>query len=392
MPWQETNVMEERMRFIVELRRGDLGMSELCRAYGVSRDTGYTLKRRYEAEGVDGLKDRSRAPHSHPNAVAEEVEEAILIMRKKHATWGPKKIRPRLEAKRPHVVWPAESTIGEIIRRHGLSGRPRRRRHVPPHASPLSPCEAANDVWGMDFKGWFRTGDGERCDPFSLSDLASRYVLRLQVVERTGTAHVWPILDAAFREFGLPKVVRSDNGPPFASLGAGGLSELSVRIIKAGVTPERIEPGKPQQNGRHERLHRTVKEETACPPASNRRKQQERFDTFTDVFNEERPHEALGFATPAQRYQASRRGYAGRLREPDYPAHHLVRRVRRNGDIKWKGGRIFMNYALVGEPVGIEETDNGLWTVRFGPVILGRIDEANNFKRLKRGMHPSLEP
>jgi putative transposase len=234
----------------------------------------------------------------------------------------------------------------------------------------------------MDFKGWFRTGDGKRCDPFSLSDLASRYVLRLQALSKPDGEHVWPILDAAFREFGLPEVIRSDNGPPFASHGVGGLSRMAVQLIKAGVKPERIKPGRPQQNGRQERLHLTVKQDTAQPPASNQRSQQRRFDEFRCTFNEERPHEALGQDTPAEHYQASSRSYHGRLREPDYPADHQVRRVRHNGEIRWQGGYVFLSEALIGEPVGIAETeDNGWHTVYYGPVFLARLDPTGTLRR-----------
>jgi hypothetical protein len=223
------------------------------------------------------------------------------------------------------------------------------------------------------------TGDGRRCDPFSLSDLASRYVLRLQAVDRPDAEHVWPVLDMAFREFGLPVAMRSDNGPPFASSGAGGLSRLAVKLIKAGVRPERIKPGKPQENGRHERLHRTLKQETARPPAADRRAQQRRFDDFRHVFNEERPHEALGQETPASRFAPSPRCWHGRLREPDYPADHQLRRVRSNGEIKWAGTLVFLSEALVGEPVGIAEADDGRFDVHFGPVFLGRLDRAGRF-------------
>jgi hypothetical protein len=255
----------------------------------------------------------------------------------------------------------------------------------------LRACERPNAVWGVDFKGWFVLGNGRRCDPLSLSDLASRYVLRLQVVERPDGAHVWPLLEAAFREFGLPEVIRSDNGPPFASTGVGGLSRLAVTLIKAGVTPERIAPGKPQQNGRHERLHRTVQEETARPPAFEARAQQRRFDAFRHRFNEERPHEALGLTPPAQHYHASPRAYHGRLRSPDYGSDQEVRRVRQNGEIKWRGALIFLSEALIGEPVGVAESEtDGTWSVRYGPVELGRIGPAGHF--IKAGAHSRPKP
>jgi hypothetical protein len=256
--------------------------------------------------------------------------------------------------------------------------------------SPLSLCLSANDVWGVDFKGWFCTGDGQRCDPLSLSDLTTRYVLRLQALERCDGEQVWAIFDAAFREFGLPQVMRSDNGPPFAGTGAGGLSSLGVRLIKVGVLPERIKPGKPQQNGRQERLHRTVQEDTASPPAANWRAQQRRFDSFRRLFNEERPHEALGQTPPAKYYQPSARPYSGRLREPEYASDHEVRRVRHNGEIKWQGGLIFIGEALIGEPVGLSETEAGDWRVCYGPIELGSIDSTGKFARRKAGVHPRL--
>ena len=398
MPWRETQQMEERMAFISDWRRqvrGDpqqVSMAELCRNYGVSRRCGYALIDRYEQKGVAAFSDGSHAAHRHPNAVGGLREQAIVEVRAGHPTWGPKKIRAWLERKRPSQVWPVESTIGEILDRHGLVKRRRPRRHVPAGQTPLAMALAANDVWGVDFKGWFRTGDGMRCDPFSLSDLMSRYVLRLQAVERTDTAHVWPIFDAAFREFGPPQVVRSDNGPPFASNGVAGLSRLAVRLIKAAITPERIAPGKPQQNGRHERLHLTVKLDTANPPAASIRAQQRRFDRFRRLFNEERPHEALGQSPPADHYTSSGRSYSGRLTEPEYPTDHEVRRVRTTGQIKWKGNLVFLGEALTGEPVGIEETEDELFVVSYGPIQLGWLDQAANFTARRSGIDPRPAP
>ena len=237
-------------------------------------------------------------------------------------------------------------------------------------------------MWCVDFKGWFLTGDGNRCEPLTLSDAYSRYLLRCQALGRTDTEHVWPILDAAFREYGLPGAVRSDNGPPFASTGAGGLSRLAVKVIKAGVRPERISPGKPQQNGRHERMHLTLKQDTASPPAASLRQQLDRFQAFQQLYNEERPHQALGNPPPAEHYPPSPRRWDGVLRAPDYAEDHEIRRVRHNGDIKWRGNSVYVNQALAGEPVGLAEADDGGWTVRYGPIALGVIGHRGD--RLER--------
>lgn len=388
MPWGARSVMDERMSFIVESQRAEMSFAELCRRYGVSRRAGYKWIARYAAEGPAGLHDRSRAPRHHPHAVSAEDAAAILAVRIAYPTWGAKKIRARLRRAQPEQVWPVESTIAALLDRHGLVKHRRRRRAVPP-AAPLSVCTAANDVWGIDFKGWFRTGDGRRCDPLSVSDLATRYVVRLQALARIDGDAVWPILDAAFREFGPPLVMRSDNGTPFASTAAGGLSRLAVRLIKAGIRPERIEPGRPQQNGRHERLHLTLKAETASPPAATLRQQQRRFDAFRRLFNDERPHEALGQTPPAQHYHPPPRRYSGRLRAPDYPDGTLVRRVRLNGEIKWRNELVFVSRVLVGEPVGLEPLDDEHWRVHYGPVTLGLLDPDGRFETRKSKWGPA---
>jgi transposase InsO family protein len=385
MPWHETHVMDERMSFIVDWQRDEWSFAALCRRYGVSRRTGYKWTGRFEGFGIDGLKDRSSAAHRHPNQVEACVAEAVIGVRAAHPSWGPKKIKAWLSMRRPQTMWPAQSTIAELLDRRGLVRHRRQRRHVPAHDGPLSPALAANDVWGIDFKGWFRTGNGARCEPLSLSDLASRYVLRVQALERIDGEQVWPILETAFFEFGLPRVMRSDNGAPFASVAAGGLSRLGVRLIKAGVVPERIEPGRPQQNGRHERMHLTLKQETASPPAQTLGQQQRRFDAFRMTFNEERPHEALGQTPPAQHYDPPPRPYSGRLREPDYADDQTVRRVRSNGQIKWRGEHLFLSETLTGEPVGLSEIDDGLFEVHYGPISLGTIDRDCKFTARKAG-------
>lgn len=380
MAWREHSVMGERVCFVSDWLSGAWSMSELCRRYGISRKTGYKLVGRFSVEGASGLSDRSRAPHCQGRAIAEDVVEAIVGVRWRYPSWGPKKIAAWLEREAGERQWPAQSTIGLILQRHGLTVR-RRYRGRARASAELSPVAAANDVWGMDFKGWFLTRDGRRCDPFSLSDLHSRYLLRLQVVGRADGEHVWPVLEAAFYEYGLPKVIRSDNGAPFASTGAGGLSTLSVKLIKAGVLPERIRPGKPQQNGRHERMHLTVKRETASPPEASLTAQQRRFDAFRQEFNHQRPHEALEQETPAEHFQPCGPSYSGRLRSPEYDGADQVRRVHPNGEIKWAGARLFISTALVGEPIGLFEQDDGSFTLCYGPIPLGSIDRAGKFKK-----------
>jgi putative transposase len=258
MVWKETCVMEERMRFVDAVVDNEEAFAAVCRRFGVSRRTGYKWLERYREEGVAGLADRSRAPLHHVQAITAAIAAQCLAARRAHPSWGPLKVRAFLEQRRPQIAWPAASTIGALFDREGLTVKRRLRRRSPPSSAPFAPCMAANDVWCTDFKGWFLTGDGRRCEPLTLSDAHSRYLLRCQALERSDTEHVWAVLDAAFREYGLPLRLRSDNGPPFASCGAGGLSQLSVKVIKAGVMPERIAPGKPQQNGRLERLHLTL--------------------------------------------------------------------------------------------------------------------------------------
>ena len=384
MPWKETCAMDERFLMIGDYRKEAMSVAELSRCYGVSRKTAYKWIDRYEAEGFAGLEERSHAPHVCPHRVGERITQQVLAVRVAHPSWGPKKIRAWLDERKPARHWPALSTIGELIDAAGLAIHRKRRRRTPASA-PFQSCGGPNDVWTTDFKGWFRTGDAERCDPLTLSDAHSRYLLRCQAVERADAASVWPVFDAAFREFGLPRAMRSDNGAPFASRAVGGLSRLSVRLIKAGIIPERIEPGKPQQNGRHERMHLTLKRETASPPAANRRSQQRRFDAFRETYNEERPHEALKQTPPARHYQCSPRRYSGRLREPEYPDAYVVRRVRINGEIKWKGSLLFISEVLTGEPVGLEQTDEGLWTLHYGPIRLGIIDHRGRLCVPRRG-------
>jgi putative transposase len=380
MGWRETCSVEERMQFVLAARRGEESIAALCRRFEVSRRIGYKWLARFEEEGAAGLFDRSRAPLYHPQTIAEEIAERCLEVRRAHPSWGPVKVRAYLERQAPAWEWPAASTIGELFDREGLTVKRKLRRRSPPSSAPFAHCEAANDVWCIDFKGWFLTGDGKRCEPLTITDAHSRYLLRCQALPRTDTGHVWPVLDTAFREFGLPRYMRSDNGSPFASRGAGGLSRLSVKLIKAGVIPERIAPGKPQQNGRHERMHLTLLQEVASPPANSLREQLKRLRAFQRLYNEERPHQALANATPAERYQTSSRRFDGILRSPEY-SDQDVRRVRDSGEIKLHGKSIYISQALAGEPIGLTEHDGG-WTLRYGPITLGTI--ARRSQQLRR--------
>jgi len=387
MPWKETVALNERMKFVMECELGEETMSALCVAYGVSRRVGYKWLGRYSECGVEGLRDQSRAPQHHPNALSEAVEEAVLALRVAHPTWGPRKLLAVLErdrpgpGPRPRKGWPAASTIGALLARRGLSVPRKRRRRVAPGAGakPFADYLLPNDLWCIDFKGWFITGDGSRCDPLTLSDASSRYILRCQAMKETSGRAVRPVLEAAFREYGLPRAIRSDNGSPFASRAVAGLSPLSVWWMKLGIVHERITPGCPQENGRHERMHLTLKKETASPPAANPRRQQERFDAFGREFNEDRPHEALGMATPDSCYERSEREYPARLAEVEYPeataqGGWLVRRVQKAGEFYWKHEKVFMSEVLGDEPIGLEPVDDRYWRAWFGAVSLGVFD------------------
>jgi transposase InsO family protein len=358
---------------------GDYGISELAAEYGISRKTAYKWIERYVREGAQGLHDQSRAPRHHPNAVAEEVEQALLELKSRRPLWGAPKLRHKLQQALGEEGCPAESTVSEILRRHGLSRVARRRRRAVPSTQPFAACQGTNAVWCADFKGWFRTGDGQKCTPLTISDAYSRYLLRCQGLSgSTGMTTVHPLFIATFREYGLPQAIRTDNGPPFASTGLGGLSELSVWWVLLGIGLERIEPGQPQQNGRHERMHRTLKAATT-PARANGRRQQESFDAFRQEYNEERPHEALGQRTPSELYDASPRDYPEKLpKQRGYPDDWQKRKVRPSGQIKWKGRNLQISQALIGREIGFQPAGDGQWTIYFEGLELGAFDERNH--------------
>lgn len=377
MPWKETCVMNERVQFVSECLKEEFSMSQLCRDYSISRKTGYKWRDRFLREGPSGLEERSRARKNQPLAVSSEIEKQILDARARHPFWGPRKLRVWLQRQAPEPRWPCASTIGEILKRHGLSVPRRKRRSATPQAEPMGECKNANQIWCADFKGWFRTGDGARCTPLTITDAHTRFILRCQSMPgKTGFEQVKPLFEATFREFGMPRAIRTDNGPPFASTALQGLSRLSVWWIRLGIRPDRIRPGKPQDNGRHERMHRTLKAETAHPPQKNLRAQQKAFDQFCDQFNHERPHEALDYATPAALYSPSPLFFPRRLPElPPYPQAWRTRRVKKAGQFKWHGREIRLTRALAGQPVGFEPLGQGRWLLHFASMPIGILDE-----------------
>lgn len=384
MPWKESCAVDERLKFIADWKRGEMTVVELSRVYGVSRKTAYKWLGRYATSGPTGLAELSRAPHHIPWAVPDELVERIVEIRKAWPTWGARKIIAALKKHDLRGQLPAASTVADILDRRGLVRHRRRRRHAPPLSQPFQECKAPNDVWCADFKGRLVLGDRHICYPFTLSDAYSRFLLRCEGLWRTRESDVQPLFESAFREYGLPVALRTDNGPPFASVSVGGLTRLAIWFIKLGIRPERIEPGRPTQNGRHERIHRTLAEETANPPAPNMAAQRRRLDVFRGGYNYHRPHEALGQRPPAEFFTASLRRFPTRLRQPEYGPEIEVRRVRQHGAIKWRSGELYVSEALRGEPIGIEQTGEEQWTVRYGPLLLGYLDEGNQLKRPRR--------
>lgn len=373
MPFKGTCPVEERIAMFRDYDTGAFSVIELTARYGVSRDTFYVWQRRRASGDPRWFEERSRAPSSRPHTTAVEASEAIIAARRRFVHFGPKKIKAWLEDRQPAIDWPAASTIGDILKQAGLVEARRRRRPAVAQGAMVHPANTPNAEWAIDFKGWFRTADGTRCDPLTVTDAASRYLLQVRVSDQT-YADVRCILERLFNEVGLPDAIRSDNGTPFGSIGASGLSALSVWLLKLGVEPRYIPPSSPQHNGRHERMHRTLKKQTTCPPAATTAEQQARFDDFRQHYNEVRPHEALDQTPPARRWQPSTRRFPAKLADPWYDADHEVRRVRHPGDIKWRGQHVFVGEAFAGELVGLADMGDGRTLVRFCGRDLGIID------------------
>ena len=377
MPWEETEPVNERLKFIAECQSGLYSFAELCVRYGVSRKTGYKWWSRYEEEGIDGLKDRSRAPLTCPHQMSERAAEAIVEAKTQHPSWGPKKLLPYIKKKNPTLRLPSVSAAGNLLAREGLVLKRRRRRKWKHPGRPTTGPTKANDFWAADFKGHFHTRDGHYCYPLTVTDLHSRYLLGCEALLNTKGAGVKLVFTRLFKEFGLPKTIRTDNGTPFASLGIHGLSQVNVWWMKLGIVHQRIEPGRPDQNGSHERMHRTLKAETTLPPALNAERQQLRFNRFCEEFNCQRPHEALSQETPSERWKPSPRTYPDRPPAPEYPGHFHVRLVSKAGTLRFKNKQLFLSQALQSENVGFEETDDGIWSVFFYNTLLGKLDESD---------------
>lgn len=376
MPWLETAPMDERLRFIADSQRDLYPMTELCARYGISRKTGYKWLTRYHAEGPLGLRARSHAPHTCPHRIDPELAAPLVATRRAHPTWGPEKLVQYRAPRHPErTAWPAVSTVADLLKRDGLV-RPRRRRRrvVHPGVVPLH-TTGPNDLWTADFKGHFKTRDGVYCYPLTIADQHTRFLLGIQGLLSTKAAGARRVFERVFREYGLPAAIRTDNGVPFANTGLHGLTQLSVWWLRLGITHQRIHPASPQENGAHERMHRTLKAEATRPPKGNLAAQQRAFSAFRQEYNTERPHAALGGDPPAARYTHSRREYPERLPPIEYPGHFLVKRVTNAGTIRFQARLLFLANALKQHHVGLEETGDGIWSLYLGPVPLGKINE-----------------
>jgi putative transposase len=374
MPWKEICAMDQKTQMIKLWRSDRYTINDLSILHDVSRKTIYKWIKRYKAKGTIGLEDRSRAPLHHQNATSEEMIEFIIAVKKRHPRWGPKKIIASLKEHNGEISYPALSTVSEILKRKGLVTSRVRRYRTRPYTDPFTECENPNDVWSADFKGQFRMGNGKLCYPLTITDNYSRYLLCCTVLNHPSFKETRPCFERVFKEYGLPVAIRTDNGAPFASIGLGSLSKLSVWFMRLGIRPERIAPGHPEQNGRHERMHRTLKETTVNPPRRNRTMQQKAFNAFIHEYNCERPHEALGQKPPATVYRKSRWRYSGHIPKIIYRSDALLRKVNRNGEIKWKGKAIFISKSLIGEHIALKQKEEHLWQIWFMDYPLGIVN------------------
>lgn len=381
MAWENYKVEQQRLQVVQAYMNKTSTMRQICAQYGIVPKTAYKWYERYLEYGEDGLKDRSKAP-KQPNIIYSKQQIDIAIdLKLKRRTWGPKKILVKLQELYPNLTWPSPTRLYEIFKEHHLVTSKKIRNRVPA-TSPLGHIKESNDIWAVDLKGWFLTGDGSKCEPLTITDCHTRYLIKCVHLGKHSVEYVWPIFEEAFREYGLPNRVRSDNGPPFGSIGAGRLTKLSINLIKAGIIPEWIQPGHPEQNGRHERLNLTLKQETATPPRISLALQIQAMDEFRHDYNFERPHEALDMKKPNECYQSSKRQWNGVLRSPEYGLEYDVRQIDKGGQIKWRGSNIFISETLYGEPIGLK-LQNEIIECYYGPIYLGHLNQNNKFYRPK---------
>lgn len=375
MPWKETRVMDQKIKMISDWLSGEYNVTELSRIYEVSRKTLYKWIKRYQVDPEVWLHQRSTRPLTVPRATPVEVVAEILALKSQHEHWGSRKLLAWLNGHHPDKHWPVASTTSEILKRHGLVHARHKRHHTPPYSQPFLKAWQPNEVWCADFKGQFRLGSGNLCYPLTLTDSYSRYLLGCWGLEHPAYLPTRSYFELAFREYGLPGAIRTDNGVPFASVGLGGLSSLGVWFVKLGIWPERIEKGHPEQNGRHERMHRTLKKEAISPPRKSLGEQQRAFDRFQAIYNNDRPHEALGQRAPWLFYRRSVREYPQKMPEVEYPQSYSIRHVKESGCFKWRNEELYLSGALAGESVGLKETDNGVWTIYFSFYPVGILDD-----------------
>ncbi len=376
MAFRSITKMEKKIRFIEAVCKGDESFSELCRENEISRKNGYKWLSRYEEKGLAGLEDRSRRPHRCRHETSAEIIQAIVEEKLKHLKWGPKKIRARLMRNGYQEGVPSTRTVSNILGRHHLVNHRKKRTQYRSISGGIERPNAqhANEIWAVDFKGWFKTRDGKRCDPLTITDLYSRYIIACELAASQKYKDVQPIFEAVFKRYGLPKRIRSDNGSPFSTRGFGHLSKLSVWWMTLGIELERIEPGKPEQNGQHERMHKTLKEDVANKPAKDRKAQQKVLDQWKKEFNEERPHEGIGMKYPQDLYAPSSRQYKAKMSQITYPKYYAVRKVDTSGHFYWEGQSIFVGEALNQISIGLRREDDSLYWVYFDKIHIANLD------------------
>jgi len=378
MPWKIMSAMDQKIRFIADWQSKSFSLTDLSQKYGISRPTVYKLIERYEQCGIEGLKEQSRAPKTCPHRTQDKVISLVIQEKLKNRKRGPRKIRAQLKRQHPDLELPAVSTISYWLKKEGLVEKRKKRLRVPPYTQPFCECEAPNDVWSIDYKGQFYMKNGLVCYPLTISDNLSRFLLGCKALKGPRYVPTRRYLESVFREYGLPDAIRTDNGTPFAGKSIGGLSRLSIWFIQLGIVPERIEKGCPEQNGRHERMHRTLKSDALDPIARNLKEQQKAFDIFRHDFNHNRPHESLNDQTPNEFYVRSNRPYVEQPYMPEYGYDYTVRNVRHGGEIKFKNRMFFVTELLAKQPVGLKEIADGIWQLQYSFYVLGSLDLRKN--------------